>query len=229
MTTLRSGAQCSDDILLESLSHYYNRHPNLSMILDIIQHRSPISLRLVDHFTTKYAPMLNINYSIQIGTEPDGSARTQHIWVHANYKSQLMAFSKKKFDPFCRRSRIQFHVNGLSQPIKTTIGQLNFFRWAYNKRVIHYINDHLAEIEEDMNRCTRENASRSSRESAHESVPADEDGSVASSASASVASGNLTATSGENANSGRKRRRTANSGSRRGMSCHNVPILVSFT
>jgi hypothetical protein len=226
MTTLRSGAQCSDDILLESLSHYYNRHPNLSMILDIIQHRSPISLRLVDHFTTKYAPQLNTNYSIQVGTEPDGTPRTQHIWVHANYKSQLMAFSKKKFDPFCRRSRIQFHVNGLAQPIKTTIGQLNFFRWAYNKRVIHYINDHLAEIEEDMNRCTRENATRSTRDSAATAATASTGAEEASVEEESVVSaGNST---GPSSGGSRKRRRTANSGSKRGMSCHNVPILVSF-
>ena len=40
------------------------------------------------------------------------------------YKSQLKSFSKKKFDPFCRRNRIMFDCNGVE--IETTVGQLNF-------------------------------------------------------------------------------------------------------
>ncbi len=31
------------------------------------------------------------------------------------------------------------------------MGQLNFFRWAIENKVLNYIKDHLEEIEEDMN------------------------------------------------------------------------------
>ena len=35
--------------------------------------------------------------------------------------------------------------------IETTIGQLNFFKWAISNLIIEYINIHKNEIEEDMN------------------------------------------------------------------------------
>jgi hypothetical protein len=35
--------------------------------------------------------------------------------------------------------------------METTIGQLNFFKWAIENRIIDYIQAHYAEIEDDMN------------------------------------------------------------------------------
>jgi hypothetical protein len=35
--------------------------------------------------------------------------------------------------------------------IETTIGQLNFFKWAIENRIIHFIEENMTEIEEDMN------------------------------------------------------------------------------
>ena len=46
--------------------------------------------------------------------------------VYNSYKSQLKAYSKKRFDPFCRRERLDIEING--HHINTTVGQLNFFR-----------------------------------------------------------------------------------------------------
>jgi hypothetical protein len=37
------------------------------------------------------------------------------------------------------------------EPLRTTVGQLNFFRWAIQNKVIQYIQVHLADIEHDMN------------------------------------------------------------------------------
>ena len=36
--------------------------------------------------------------------------------------------------------------------IQTTIGQLNFFKWALENNILSYISEHLDEIEKDMNR-----------------------------------------------------------------------------
>ena len=44
----------------------------------------------------------------------------------------------KQFDPFCRRDRIQFNY-GKDKYIITTVGQLNFFRWAIENKVLDYI------------------------------------------------------------------------------------------
>jgi hypothetical protein len=35
--------------------------------------------------------------------------------------------------------------------METTIGQLNFFKWAIENQIIEYIQEHYKEIEEDMN------------------------------------------------------------------------------
>ena len=75
------------------------------------------------------------------------------ILVHNNYKGQLKAYSKKNFDPFCRRNRIRFYYDDNKYFI-TTVGQLNFFKWALENYIINYIQSHIKDVENDMNlRC----------------------------------------------------------------------------
>jgi hypothetical protein len=70
--------------------------------------------------------------------------------VYVDYKLKLKAYSKKRFDPFCRWDRITIpYKNGTF--IQTTIGQLNFFKWAIENKVIDYIDEHYDVIEKDMN------------------------------------------------------------------------------
>jgi len=64
------------------------------------------------------------------------------------------------FDPFRRYDRITFVLEQNqtqnqtpNQPIvsiETTVGQLNFFRWALENNVIDYIKVHIGEIEDCM-------------------------------------------------------------------------------
>ena len=72
-----------------------------------------------------------------------------------NYKNQLKAYSKKLFDPFCRRERISFQIPGY-EAFLTTVGKLNFFRWALEKGILDYIKGHQPEIEKQMNQAMRE-------------------------------------------------------------------------
>ena len=74
--------------------------------------------------------------------------------MYNSYKSQLKAYSKKQFDPFCRRERIDFNCG--EEVITTTVGQLNFFKWSINNNIIEYIKEHIHEIEDDMN-CSLKN------------------------------------------------------------------------
>ena len=74
--------------------------------------------------------------------------------MHLDYKNQLKAYSKKSFDPFCRRERINF-IYGKGCELLTTVGQLNFFRWAIENSIIDYISTRLDEIEADMNSSLR--------------------------------------------------------------------------
>ena len=70
--------------------------------------------------------------------------------VYFDYKLKLKAYSKKRLDPFCRWDRISIPYKD-SSFIETTIGQLNFFKWAIENKVIDYIQDNYDVIEKDMN------------------------------------------------------------------------------
>jgi hypothetical protein len=69
----------------------------------------------------------------------------QEFLVYLSYKGQLKAYSKQYFDPNCRRERIMFKIPG-HEPFMTTIGKLNFFRWALETKILDYIEDHQEEI-----------------------------------------------------------------------------------
>lgn len=74
---------------------------------------------------------------------------TVQFFVYLRYRSQLTSYHKIKFDPFCRNDRIVKW--GPNADITTTLAQLNFFKWAIENRVLDYIEEHLKEIELDMN------------------------------------------------------------------------------
>ena len=72
--------------------------------------------------------------------------------VYEDYKLKLKAYSKKRFDPFCRWDRIQIPINENEDLcFETTIGQLNFFKWAIENEIIMYITENYDVIEQDMN------------------------------------------------------------------------------
>lgn len=72
--------------------------------------------------------------------------------VFNDYRAQLKSLNKRNFDPFCRRSRIKFHYGKNKDDfIITTVGQLNFFKWAIENYILEYIEEHLKIIDEDMN------------------------------------------------------------------------------
>ena len=135
---------CSqNDILLDKLLNFYYKDDNLQKMLTIINGTSPISLRIVDWFSTNYSKKHFTIYEI------NGNDRFK---VYEDYKLKLKAYSKKRFDPFCRWDRIKIPITEKSDYcFETTIGQLNFFKWALENKIIDYIKDNYEEIEKDMN------------------------------------------------------------------------------
>ena len=131
----------------------------LNKIITILKGES-ISLRLIDWFVTNYCKKFNILYNLNDfkGEQPNKSkdelqSFDNFIIIHNNYKGQLKASSKKNFDPFCRRNRIRFYYEDNKYFI-TTVGQLNFFKWALENYIIDYIENHIKSIDADMNlRC----------------------------------------------------------------------------
>jgi hypothetical protein len=148
-TTQKVRVQCRQDFIVQNLQTFYNETGNLEKITPILKGESPISLRLVDWFITNYAKKNNTSYMMG----------TKQFLVHFNYKRELKAYSKKLFDPFCRRDRIMFEA--LNQPsIMTTVGQLNFFRWFIEKKILDYIEENRTAIEADMNASIKEHYSK---------------------------------------------------------------------
>ena len=88
---------------------------------------------------------------------------TTRFKVYNDYKLKLKAYSKKRFDPFCRWERITIPFN--DKHMETTIGQLNFFKWAIENNVIDYIDNNYLAIENDMNNRNSTSKNRSPAES----------------------------------------------------------------
>jgi hypothetical protein len=152
-------------VLMNKISEFFEKESHLQELLSIISGDSTLSLRVIDFFVTNYSRKNEAIY--EIGDES--------FMVHHSYKSQLKAYSKKQFDPFCRRERIIFFVEEFAEvppnekngetvkaketkkirelaKIKTTVGQLNFFRWAIKNKVLLFIKNNQENIEKEMNK-----------------------------------------------------------------------------
>jgi hypothetical protein len=141
-----SGYITQNSLLLNNLLSFYNRDGNIEKILPIINGESSISLRLIDWFATNYSKKHFTVYKFK--HETGGERRFK---VYLEYKLKLRAYSKKRFDPFCRWDRITIPYNDGTH-IQTTIGQLNFFRWILENKILEYIEKNVSEITADMNK-----------------------------------------------------------------------------
>ena len=126
---------------------FYENRDNLHKMMRIINGESKISLRIVDWFVTNYAKKYYTVYELASDTDPADAVRFK---VYNDYKLKLKAYSKKRLDPFCRWDRISIPYDA-EKCMETTIGQLNFFKWAIENRILEYIEEHYQDIEEDMN------------------------------------------------------------------------------
>jgi hypothetical protein len=162
-----SGYTTQNALLLTNLLKFYEQNDNLDIMLQIINGHSKISLRIIDWFATNYAKKYFTVYAIN----NEYSKGSRRFKVYVDYKLKLKAYSKKRFDPFCRWDRITIpYKNGTF--IQTTIGQLNFFKWAIENDIVQYIEQHYETIENDMNarNSTSKRSSNSSTSSSLSSV-----------------------------------------------------------
>jgi len=150
-----------ESLLKIKLIEFYKKKENLNILLPIILQKTRLSLRSLDWFVTNYCKKNNINYSLK------RDSTEINYFPFKSYKSQLKAYSKKFCDPFCRRDRVIFdysqneiidyspknnsNIPNHNDYIITTIGQLNFFKFAIQDSIINYAILHISEIENDMN------------------------------------------------------------------------------
>jgi hypothetical protein len=150
LQTRKRKIHCKQELIIASLQRFYSGREDLNEIVGLLKGTSEVSLRLIDWFVTNYSKAHSTSYIFN----------GQEFVVYMNYKNQLKAYSKKLFDPFCRRERISFQIPG-HEAFLTTVGKLNFFRWAIEKGILDYIKGHQPEIEKEMNTAMREQSKRS--------------------------------------------------------------------
>ena len=151
LQTRKRKIHCKQELIIASLQRFYSGRDDLNEIVELLKGTSEVSLRLIDWFVTNFSKAHSTSYILN----------GQEFVVYMNYKNQLKAYSKKLFDPFCRRERISFQIPG-HEAFLTTVGKLNFFRWAIEKGILDYIKGHQPEIEKEMNAAMREQTKKPS-------------------------------------------------------------------
>jgi hypothetical protein len=119
---------CKPELIVASLQRFYATNPDIGKIMPYLTGEAKISLRIIDWFVTKFSRQNFTTYDVS----------GQRFVVYKSYKGQLNAYNKQYFDTNCRRERIMFTVPG-HKAFVTTIGKLNFFRWALETYLIDYI------------------------------------------------------------------------------------------
>ena len=147
-------SQTQNELLLTNLLDFYKKEDHMDRLMQIINGESKVSLRIIDWFVTNFAKKNFTVYSIpaknRCSTVINGEENMERFKVFHHNKLELKAYSKVRFDPFSRRERIMIpYTNDTS--LQTTIGQLNFFKWAIENQVLEYIEKNYDEIELDMN------------------------------------------------------------------------------
>jgi len=204
--TRKRKIHCKQEIIILSLQRFYSTLDNLNEIVELLKGTSDMSLRLIDWFVTNYSKAHSTSYILN----------GQEFVVYMNYKNQLKAYSKKMFDPFCRRERISFQIPG-HEAFLTTVGKLNFFRWAIEKGILNYIKGHQPEIEKEMNTAMREQTKQRSETSTRDST-----------ATTTTTTTNTTNTTNTSQSQTRKRNIKNDTAAVKLLQKHDCPIVISF-
>lgn len=156
------------DLIMVSINKFYKDKKHIGELLPVINGSSKplLSLRVIDWFVTNYSKKHNIIFYLPkrnknitpVYSKKGDDVYSEPFMVWQRYKSQLDGFQKRLFDPFCRIGkngvRIEFFYDDKNSVV-TTVGQLNFFKWAIDNNILTYIKDHIKEIENDMNKNIR--------------------------------------------------------------------------
>ena len=144
-------------LLMKSLTDFYSNSLYIEQIKNIIDQNSVISLRILDWFITNYS-------------KKHRTIINNKIDVYQNYKLQLKSFSKRQFDPFCRKNKIIFYYND-TEYIETSCGQLCFFRWCFENDILNYVKGNLSIIEQDMKNSLKSKKNKKEEESCQKRQP----------------------------------------------------------
>lgn len=120
----------------------------INTIINIIEGNYKISLRFLDWFVTRYCYLYKTSINID-----NTYNKEKNFNINISYKAQLKSFKKKCFDPFKRINKFYYsfgdqylNLNSNNNLILTTLGQLNFFKWALSFDIIKYLENNFDDI-----------------------------------------------------------------------------------
>lgn len=145
-TRVTTSVANKQDLIMKKVKVFFDKEENFALLRPVLMQESDLSLRLLDWTTTNWSR----KKSITLQTSRNGYPETINMFL--DYKAHLKAFSKRSFDPFCRRERIMLTCacDPERKIFVTTPAQLNFMKWAIESGVMHYCRENLHEIEADM-------------------------------------------------------------------------------
>ena len=144
--TIASSVENKHELIMKRVKLFFDVPENFAKLLPVLMQTSPVSLRVLDWSTTNWSR----KRTVMLTTRRNGFE--ENINMFLDYKANLKAFSKRSFDPFCRRERIMltFDADPENRTFVSTVAQLNFMKWAVEAGVLDYCRDNLAELEQDM-------------------------------------------------------------------------------
>ena len=120
-----------EELLMKTLCKFFSTDNNLDKMLNVLK-RETLTLRVLDWYVTLYS-----------------KEHKDDDYIYKKYKLQLKSYSKKLFDPFCRGNRIILMSHN-NEKIETTVGQLNYFKWVIDNKIIECYMKNKVKIEEVM-------------------------------------------------------------------------------
>lgn len=113
--------------LYEQLVAFFNDDNHGAVLADLLRHKDPVSLRLLDRFTSRWARFNRVRVMDCNGHRHD---------LYTAYKCALRSFHRQYFDPYARPPVIDFFVPSRALFVKTTVAQLNYVRWCIRYGVL---------------------------------------------------------------------------------------------
>jgi hypothetical protein len=215
--TRKRKIECKPELVISSLQRFYSTHPEINKVLTYLTGDAPLSLRIIDWFVTKYSRKNFVRYPLN----------GQDFLVYLSYKGQLKAYSKQYFDPNCRRERIMFKIPNHEQ-FMTTIGKLNFFRWALESNILDYIEAHEEEIRTGYNTYLKDSTQTQKRVKNETASSTDTAATVESAITAATVQTQTTQATTSTNRSTRRRRTKQTPSSLNKLQVYSTPIELTF-
>lgn len=122
-----------NEILVE-VTQYFNLS-KFMLILPIIMCEDIMTMSAINYTVTNYTKDFS-SYIMK-----DGKA----LYIHKSYKRKLNKDGKDLFDPFCRETKFPYYYDD-DKYVVTTVGQLNFYKWALDIGLLDFIRENFDDI-----------------------------------------------------------------------------------